>query len=74
MEHISGMQSQQEDDTMADASVATFKPAEDSAFVAFWNEVLAPKFIRFKHGRDAASANASASALSFFCRFTNGFT
>jgi ubiquinone/menaquinone biosynthesis C-methylase UbiE len=23
--------------------------AEDTAFVAFWNEVLAPKFIRFKH-------------------------
>ena len=24
-------------------------PAEDTAFVRFWNEVLAPKFIRFKH-------------------------
>jgi ubiquinone/menaquinone biosynthesis C-methylase UbiE len=34
---------------MADTSVATFEPAEDTAFVTFWNEVLAPKFIRFKH-------------------------
>ena len=25
-------------------------------------------------GRDAASQIASASAASFFCRFTNGFT
>ena len=25
-------------------------------------------------GREAASAIASASAMSFFCRFTNGFT
>jgi ubiquinone/menaquinone biosynthesis C-methylase UbiE len=49
VEQITGMQSQQEDDPMADTSVATFEPAEDSAFVAFWNEVLAPKFIRFKH-------------------------
>jgi hypothetical protein len=23
--------------------------AEDTAFVQFWNEVLAPKFIQFKH-------------------------
>jgi ubiquinone/menaquinone biosynthesis C-methylase UbiE len=30
---------------------ATAKPQshEDTAFVRFWNEVLAPKFIRFKH-------------------------
>ena len=28
------------------AKIAT---AEDTAFVQFWNEVLAPKFIRFKH-------------------------
>jgi len=30
----------------ATVSMAT---AEDTAFVRFWNEVLAPKFIRFKH-------------------------
>jgi ubiquinone/menaquinone biosynthesis C-methylase UbiE len=30
----------------AQAKAAT---AEDTAFVQFWNEVLAPKFIRFKH-------------------------
>ena len=24
-------------------------PTEDTPFVQFWNEVLAPKFIRFKH-------------------------
>jgi ubiquinone/menaquinone biosynthesis C-methylase UbiE len=33
-------------------STATLKAAagqEDTAFVQFWNEVLAPKFIRFKH-------------------------
>ena len=24
-------------------------PPTDTAFVQFWNEVLAPKFIRFKH-------------------------
>jgi hypothetical protein len=29
-------------------SDSTVKP-EDSAFVEFWNAVLAPKFIRFKH-------------------------
>lgn len=30
---------------------ATAKPqgSEDTAFVRFWNEVLAPKFVRFKH-------------------------
>ena len=27
----------------------SFDPAADTAFVTFWNEVLAPKFIRFKH-------------------------
>jgi ubiquinone/menaquinone biosynthesis C-methylase UbiE len=32
------------------ATTATLPPAaEDTAFVQFWNEVLAPKFIRFKH-------------------------
>lgn len=30
------------------ATLAT-PPQEDSAFVQFWNEVLAPKFIRFRH-------------------------
>ncbi|MEM9442049.1 MAG: class I SAM-dependent methyltransferase, partial [Pseudomonadota bacterium] len=25
------------------------RQADDTAFVSFWNEVLAPKFIRFKH-------------------------
>jgi ubiquinone/menaquinone biosynthesis C-methylase UbiE len=30
----------------AQAKAAT---AEDTAFVQFWNEVLAPKFVRFKH-------------------------
>jgi ubiquinone/menaquinone biosynthesis C-methylase UbiE len=30
-------------------TVAANPPAEDTPFVQFWNEVLAPKFIRFKH-------------------------
>ncbi len=30
-------------------SEAAAHPTEDSAYVTFWNEVLAPKFIRFKH-------------------------
>lgn len=34
---------------MPDTSITEFKPAGDTAFVQFWNEVLAPKFIRFKH-------------------------
>jgi ubiquinone/menaquinone biosynthesis C-methylase UbiE len=33
---------------MPAAATAT-APAEDTAFVRFWNDVLAPKFIRFKH-------------------------
>ena len=33
-----------------DMTAETKQPiAEDTAFVQFWNEVLAPKFIRFKH-------------------------
>lgn len=28
---------------------ATLQPEEDTEFVRFWNEVLAPKFIRFRH-------------------------
>ena len=31
------------------SSPAQAATAEDTAFVQFWNEVLAPKFIRFKH-------------------------
>jgi ubiquinone/menaquinone biosynthesis C-methylase UbiE len=31
------------------AAATAAVPAEDTAFVRFWNEVLAPKFIRFKH-------------------------
>lgn len=34
---------------MPDTSTTEFEPADDTAFVRFWNEVLAPKFIRFKH-------------------------
>jgi ubiquinone/menaquinone biosynthesis C-methylase UbiE len=30
-------------------ATAVAQTAEDTAFVRFWNEVLAPKFIRFKH-------------------------
>jgi len=30
-------------------AVAQFPRGDDTAFVRFWNEVLAPKFIRFKH-------------------------
>jgi len=30
-------------------SITAIPPAEDTPFVQFWNEVLAPKFIRFKH-------------------------
>ncbi len=29
--------------------ILEFRQADDTAFVSFWNEVLAPKFIRFKH-------------------------
>lgn len=36
--------------TMLDQVAATSKaPPEDTEFVQFWNEVLAPKFIRFRH-------------------------
>ncbi|WP_366554292.1 class I SAM-dependent methyltransferase [Aquibaculum sediminis] len=31
------------------ASTATVTPADDSEFVQFWNEVLGPKFNRFRH-------------------------
>ncbi len=34
---------------MTAASALAEQPAEDTAFVKFWNEVLAPKFIKFKH-------------------------
>lgn len=34
---------------MNEVAVAVEETAEDTAFVRFWNEVLAPKFIRFKH-------------------------
>lgn len=34
---------------MSTAAARDAAPAEDTAFVQFWNEVLAPKFIRFKH-------------------------
>ena len=34
---------------MAGIATAASQPMEDSPFVQFWNEVLAPKFIRFKH-------------------------
>ncbi len=34
---------------MKNVSLAVPPAAEDSTFVQFWNEVLAPKFIRFKH-------------------------
>jgi ubiquinone/menaquinone biosynthesis C-methylase UbiE len=34
---------------MSPPSQAKAATAEDTAFVQFWNEVLAPKFIRFKH-------------------------
>ena len=34
---------------MAGIAPAASQPAEDTPFVQFWNEVLAPKFIRFKH-------------------------
>src|SRR6476661_1965345 len=32
-----------------DTTVAQPPIVEDTAFVRFWNDVLAPKFIRFKH-------------------------
>jgi SAM-dependent methyltransferase len=41
-----GMQSEQE---AAMSVQADTKTPEDTAFVQFWNEVLGPKFIRFKH-------------------------
>ncbi|MEM7445048.1 MAG: class I SAM-dependent methyltransferase [Pseudomonadota bacterium] len=34
---------------MRTADFAAFPPVTDTPFVQFWNEVLAPKFIRFKH-------------------------
>jgi ubiquinone/menaquinone biosynthesis C-methylase UbiE len=34
---------------MSTAAPLAIKTVEDTAFVRFWNEVLAPKFIRFKH-------------------------
>lgn len=34
---------------MNNAAPITSPPMEDTPFVQFWNEVLAPKFIRFKH-------------------------
>ncbi len=34
---------------MTATELATAAQSEDSAFVEFWNEVLAPKFIKFKH-------------------------
>lgn len=34
---------------MSDAATMLTRDAEDSEFVRFWNQVLAPKFIRFKH-------------------------
>ena len=34
---------------MNEVAVAAPGAVEDTAFVRFWNEVLAPKFIRFKH-------------------------
>lgn len=46
---MADLQLKPEDNLMPDTSVAAWEPAEDTAFVRFWNEVLAPKFIRFKH-------------------------
>jgi ubiquinone/menaquinone biosynthesis C-methylase UbiE len=34
---------------MSELAVAVPQMEEDTAFVRFWNEVLAPKFIKFKH-------------------------
>jgi ubiquinone/menaquinone biosynthesis C-methylase UbiE len=34
---------------MNSATTLAVETAEDTAFVRFWNEVLAPKFIKFKH-------------------------
>src|SRR5688572_20509156 len=34
---------------MAGIASAASQPMDDTPFVQFWNEVLAPKFIRFKH-------------------------
>lgn len=34
---------------MTDLALAGTQAAQDTPFVQFWNEVLAPKFIRFKH-------------------------
>src|SRR5690606_35753942 len=37
------------DDLMQTTTSATEQAPQDTPFVQFWNEVLAPKFIRFKH-------------------------
>lgn len=34
---------------MSHIALAASQPMDDTAFVKFWNEVLAPKFIKFKH-------------------------
>ena len=34
---------------MSEVAMVDDRMAEDTAFVTFWNEVLAPKFIKFKH-------------------------
>ncbi len=34
---------------MSNAEMTDFQTFEDTPFVQFWNEVLAPKFIRLKH-------------------------
>lgn len=34
---------------MLDSETITMGEAEDTLFVEFWNTVLAPKFIRFRH-------------------------
>src|SRR6185369_14954813 len=38
-----------EEGSSMDKAVAQPMMVEDTAFVRFWNDVLAPKFIRFKH-------------------------
>ena len=48
---------------MALAEKQTALPQEDTEFVTFWNEVLAPKFIRFKHVLVEGLSRHSAEVL-----------
>ena len=56
---------------MNDIAAPQAPAQEDSPFVRFWNEVLAPKFIRFKHVLvDGLSRHSDFDALLSRVEFT----